>query len=89
MAKGAKKTGGKTGGRQKGTRNLITTELKDMIMTALNDGPTGGVKWLIKQRDENETAFLSLIGKVLPLTVAGDKNNPIVFQGLVIERSKD
>ena len=55
-------------GRKKGVRNKMTRELKDMILKAL-DG-AGGVKYLQRQADENPAAFMSLVGKVLPLTVA-------------------
>lgn len=59
----------KTGGRQKGTPNKVTAELKDMILQALDNA--GGVKYLQKQSAENPAAFLTLVGKVLPMTVNG------------------
>lgn len=64
--------------------NKVTAELKDMIRQAL-DG-AGGVDYLVERANDPRTAsaFLSLVGKVLPMTVAGDKNNPIAFT--VIER---
>jgi hypothetical protein len=63
--------GRKTGGRAKGTPNKTTAQLKDMILTALDKA--GGVKYLQRQADESPTAFLALVGKVLPMTVSGDK----------------
>lgn len=57
----------KAGGRAKGTPNRMTKQLKDMILSAL-DG-AGGEQYLIAQAGENPTAFLSLVGKVLPLQV--------------------
>jgi hypothetical protein len=62
-------------GRPKGLRNKNTTALKDMILGALQD--SGGIGYLKKQAKENPNAFLSLVGKVLPLQVAGDKENPL------------
>ena len=56
-------------GRPKGALNKNTAALKDMILGALNN--KGGVAYLEKQADENPTAFLTLVGKVLPMTVAG------------------
>jgi hypothetical protein len=56
-------------GRPKGVPNKTTAALKDMILGALNN--KGGVLYLEKQADQNPTAFLSLVGKVLPMTVAG------------------
>jgi len=67
----------KTGGRKKGTPNKVNAELKDMILGALNK--SGGEGYLVKQAKENPTAFLSLVGKVLPMTVQGDANHPLTF----------
>jgi len=67
----------KLGGRQKGTPNKVTGELRQMILKALDN--CGGVEYLQRQADENPTAFLTLVGKVLPLTVAGDSNAPVIF----------
>lgn len=65
--------GKKTGGRTKGTPNKVTGELKDMILTALEN--KGGVKYLERQAEDNPTAFMSLVGKVLPMTVQGPGEN--------------
>jgi len=59
----------KTGGRKKGTANKVNAALKDMILTALDD--MGGVQYLKEQAEANPTAFLTLVGKVLPMTVQG------------------
>lgn len=56
-------------GRPKGAVNKNTQALKDMILGALDN--KGGVAYLEKQADENPTAFLTLVGKVLPMTVQG------------------
>lgn len=64
-------------GRPKGVPNKTTKALKDMILGALEQ--KGGEEYLMKQADENPTAFLTLIGKVLPTTLAGDKDNPLTF----------
>lgn len=70
MAKGRK-----TGGRVKGTPNKVNAALKDMILTALDDA--GGVQYLKQQAGASPTAFLALIGRVLPMTVAGDPEAPV------------
>ena len=54
-------------GRPKGARNKTTTAVKEMILQALSN--KGGVAYLEKQADENPTAFLTLVGKVIPLDV--------------------
>lgn len=68
----------KTGGRKKGTPNKTTAALKDAILTAADDchpgGKVGYLKWLAKT---NSSAFASLLGKVLPTTLAGDPENPL------------
>jgi hypothetical protein len=63
------KPGERRGGRQKGVPNKVTGALKDMILGALNEA--GGMDYLVKQAGANPTAFLTLVGKVLPMTVAG------------------
>ena len=67
--------GQKTGGRQKGSINKINADVKGMIVGALNSG--GGQKWLETQMEENPTAFMSLIGRIIPTTLQGDKENPL------------
>ena len=64
-------------GRPKGTPNKQTAQLKDMILQALDK--SGGVDYLQARAEDPKTAaaFLSLIGKVLPMTIAGDADNPL------------
>lgn len=71
--------GHKTGGRQKGTPNKITADLKRAILEAAEaaGGEGGTVGYLTTQARENPAAFLTLIGKVLPTTLAGDPSNPV------------
>ncbi len=61
-------------GRKKGTPNKLTGQLKDMILQALDNA--GGVAYLQKQATESPAAFLTLVGKVLPLQVSGDGGGP-------------
>lgn len=61
----------KSKGRPKGVPNKITTNLKSMILEALDR--KGGVAYLAEQADENPTAFLTLVGKVLPMTIGGEQ----------------
>jgi hypothetical protein len=40
-------------------------------------GEGGLVAYLVRQATINPTAFLALLGRVLPLQIAGDTNNPV------------
>lgn len=66
---GTFKKGEKRPNQGKRGPNKITKELKQMILDALDN--KGGVEYLMQQADDNPTAFLSLVGKVLPMTVQG------------------
>lgn len=81
---GAFKKGEKKPNQGKRGPNKVTKELKEMILQALDN--SGGVEYLEQRANDPRTAsaFLSLVGKVLPMTLAGDPENPIRFQ--VIER---
>ena len=67
--------GERRGGRKKGTPNKIDGDIKTMILGAL--AGVGGEQYLMRQADQNPAAFLSLIGKVLPLQVTGDPERPL------------
>ena len=57
-------------GRPKGAKNKTTKALKEMILGALED--VGGQAYLAKQAEENPGPFMTLIGKVLPMSIKGD-----------------
>lgn len=65
-------------GRPKGSPNKITAALKDMILGALDEA--GGTDYLVEQARANPTAFMTLVGKVLPLQVAGDPSRPLIHE---------
>ena len=70
---------GKAGpGRPKGVANKSTTALKDMILKALDDA--GGIDYLATQAKETPTAFLTLVGKVLPLQASIDISGKLVTE---------
>lgn len=65
-------------GRPKGSPNKLTKALKEMILQALDEAhPGGSIAYLREQAQSNPNAFMTLVGKVLPLTVAGDKDAPL------------
>ena len=51
-------------GRPKGSQNKNTMELKAMISGALQD--VGGRDYLARQAEDNPTAFMNMLGKILP-----------------------
>lgn len=64
-------------GRPAGVKNKNTQALKDMILGALDEA--GGVDYLVARATDPKTssAFLGLIGKVLPMQVSGIDGEPI------------
>ena len=78
-------------GKPKGAVQKSTKQLKEMILKALDSA--GGVDYLeARARDpKTQTAFLGLIGKVLPMTIAGDADNPVMITTIerVIVRPKN
>ena len=60
--KGKPKTPGS--GRKKGTTNLATKEVREMLVGALSDA--GGREYLLEQAKENPKAFMSLVAKLIP-----------------------
>jgi len=61
-------------GRKKGVPNKTTKALKEMILGALDQA--GGQAYLASQADENPSAFLALIGKVLPSEIKAEHSGP-------------
>lgn len=67
-------------GRPKGVPNKTTALLKDAIIQAATDAGDGDlVAYLTQQAKDHPGPFLGLVGKVLPLQVAGDAENPLVI----------
>jgi hypothetical protein len=64
-------------GRPRGARNKISRELKEMILAALDKA--GGEQYFVEQANTNPVAFLTLIGKVLPLQVSGEGGGPVLI----------
>src|SRR6516162_11838442 len=54
-------------GRELGSKNKLSGQVKDMILAALDQ--VGGVDYLVKRAQDQPVAFMALLGKVLPLTV--------------------
>ena len=77
---------GKPGpGRPKGKLNKTTALLKDAILQAAQDagGEEGMSGYLKEQAEKNPNAFMGLLGKVLPMQVAGDTENPLTVKVMI------
>lgn len=70
-------------GRPKGSRNKLTVALKDAILHALSKA--GGIDYLTAQAEKNPTAFLALVGRVLPLQVKQDGHEPTMPTDVIHE----
>lgn len=71
--------GHKTGGRKKGTPNKTTALLKDAVLKAAAEagGEDGLCGYLKTQATANPAPFLALLGKVLPMQLAGEDGGPL------------
>jgi len=67
---------GESKGRPKGAVNKVTGTLKEMILESL--AKAGGVDYLLKQSKKFPGAYLSLIGRVLPLQVHESSSQPMM-----------
>jgi hypothetical protein len=69
-------------GRPKGLQNKNTTQLKDALLEAATKagGKDGLVGYLLVQATANPGPFMALLGKVLPMQVTGDAENPLVTE---------
>ena len=64
-------------GRPKGSKNKLTADVKACILEAFHAG--GGAKWLQKQMTSNPVAFMTLLGKVMPMQLEDTEGNPILI----------
>lgn len=59
--------GERRGGRQKGTPNKVTADLRAAIQQAFNDA--GGADYLVGLAESNPAVFCTLLGKIVPAQV--------------------
>jgi hypothetical protein len=60
----------KTGGRQPGTPNKLTSTVKMMVLGTLEK--LGGEVYLQRMAKKHPQAFFTLLGKIIPTQVVGD-----------------
>lgn len=95
MPGGRRKGTQKTGGRKKGTTNVVSADLRQMILDAAKE--VGGVKYLVRQAEENPNMFMQLWGKILPkvteadISVNGsiDHNIQVDWASCILPETKD
>jgi hypothetical protein len=78
-------------GRPPGSLNKTTTQLREAILGALEapGGPEGSIGYLRRLAIENSSAFASLLGKVLPTTLAADESSGGLGVKMVFERHRN
>jgi hypothetical protein len=81
--------GKKTGGRKKGTPNKLTATVKDSILAAFDD--VGGSAYLAETARTHPAAFLTLLGKVLPIQaeISGPHGGPMQAVNLTADQFAD
>lgn len=75
-------------GRPKGASNKITRDIKEAVARAFEK--VGGEDYLVTIAREDPKTFCSLLGRVIPLQIAGDNENPLTIQIVTgVPRAKD
>jgi hypothetical protein len=64
-------------GRRKGVPNKLNADLKAMILGALDDA--GGREYLAARAIDTPVAFMSLLGKVLPMQLTGENGGALAI----------
>jgi hypothetical protein len=64
-------------GRPKGALNRDGADIRAMVIGALDK--VGGLDYLAARAIDSPSAFLTLVGKVLPLQLHGDPDHPVQF----------
>lgn len=78
MATEGRAGGKKTGGRKKGVPNKITSDLRALVLGALDKA--GGERYLVEQATENPQSFMALLGRCIPKEVKAELEGGITFR---------
>lgn len=68
------------GGSRRGVPNRVTADARALILAALHG--VGGVSYLVEQARANPTAFLVLLGKLIPAKGAVERSEPPASTGM-------
>jgi hypothetical protein len=74
MPRGGRREGS---GRKVGVPNKLNADLKAMILGALDDA--GGREYLAARAIDTPVAFMSLLGKVLPMQLTGENGGALAI----------
>ena len=75
-------------GRKKGTPNRMTATLRESILGGLDDA--GGRGYLARVAESNPVVFLSLLAKLLPLCIGGERSSePIRIERVIVDRTPE
>jgi hypothetical protein len=75
MAGKGSKPGERRGGRKKGTPNKLTKDVKTALLNAFSKA--GGEDYLLTVAKTDPKTFCALLGKAMPMQVAGDPDSPL------------
>ena len=82
----------KTGGRKKGVKNKLATNIKDLLLDTLNDERVGGlegfIKWVIDTK-RNKELFYTWLMKMLPTSLVGEQDDKGEFKPLKVIVTSD
>ena len=58
--------------------NKLNANLREMILNALSTA--GGEQYLARQAEASPAAFMALLGRILPLQMAGDGGGAVTYE---------
>jgi hypothetical protein len=78
-SKKSKRGGRRPGsGRKPGAPNKVTRDLKEALLNAFEKA--GGSRYLARLAKDDPRTFCALLGKIIPMTIGGDPDNPVQVQ---------
>ena len=75
------------GGSRKGIPNRMTKDIKEIMHVAFQKA--GGCDYLVRQAEENPKAFMALLGRCIPASVAVSVEHHFDLGAAMIEHQKN